>query len=369
MKFVIAKSELMQLINKIQTIVGKSSATVPILSNFLLEAKGGEIILTATDLTVGLRCQGSAKIIEEGVTTLPARTFFQLVREITAENIEITTNDNEISTISAGSSLFKLHGMSKDEFPRLPDLTDATKFTVDGAALREGVYRTSYAVSKEDSRYMLTGVLLEVSDGKASFVATDAKRLAKATASIVIGDKSFKARHVLPVKAVDEIIRIVDDTAQATVYLMQDRIAIESGQSLLITKLLSEDFPDYTRIIPDQSDANISLHREELVSLLRQMSLFSDDPTDPICFCFTAGELILKTNNMRVGEGTVSMPIDYHKEKITISLSPHFFLDVLKHTKDETVNFALTDSYNPGMITDSTNSIAVLMPLRLQQEE
>ena len=367
MKFVISKTELTKLIGNIQNIAGKNT-TIPILSNFLIEAAQDELILTATDLTVGMRCHAHAKILEEGATTLPAKRFFQLVRELTTSNIEVTCGENHITEIKAGSSLFKLHGMSKNEFPTLPDLNEAIQIKISCAVLKEMFYRTSFAVSKEENRYVLTGVLLKVADGAATVVGTDGKRLAKTDTKLDI-DPTITGDYILPLKAVDEILKILTDEGMATLYLMADKVAVEAHGSTVITKLLSGSYPDFTKVIPKKDNISLSLHREELISLLRQVSLFIDDTLNHAArFMFFNGELTLSANHMEVGEGKVGMPVNYKGPNLVIAFNPFFFLDILRHSKDETVSLRLTDAYNPGLITDSSSSVCVLMPMRLSNE-
>ena len=146
------------------------NAPIPILSHFLIEAKADELIFTATDLTVGARCSAKAKIFEEGSLSIPSRRFFQLIRELTDTSVEISVEEGEMAQIKAGSSCFRFHGMDKSEYPALPDLTDAVQFTLESEKLKEMLSRTAFAVSKEDSRYVLTGVLMRVADGKAIVV-------------------------------------------------------------------------------------------------------------------------------------------------------------------------------------------------------
>lgn len=374
MKFVLSTQELNYLINKIQNVVGQK-ATIPILSNFLIEAYNDELILTATDLTVGLRCFTDAKILEEGSTTLPAKRFAQLVRELTTANIEISSNPNEVTTIVAGTSRFKLNGMNKSEFPILPDTSSAHAFQIKQSDLKDMFYRTAFAVSKEDNRYTLTGVLVHIANGCATFVGTDGKRLARAFTKIAV-DPQFTSQSIIPLKAVEEILKNLSDEGEAKIFLMPDKIAIEANQTRILTKLLSGEYPDVNRVIPESSEIVVVLHREELLSLLRQVSLFTADNNHSVRFVLTDGELKLIANTMDIGEGQVAMPVNYSGSKFEIAFNPGFFIDILRHCKQETVTLRLTDSYNPGIITDgedlSSTAMAsplfVIMPMRLSED-
>lgn len=373
MKFVISTKELNYLVSTCLNIVAPKT-TIPILANLLVEAVNDELIITSTDLTVGIRCFTDAKILEEGSTTIPARRFAQLIKELTSTNVEITTNQNETTEIVADTSRFKLNGMNKNEFPSLPSLSEAFHFKIKQADLKEMLYRTAFAVSREDNRYVLTGVFLNIANRIATFVGTDGKRLAKAHLSIDI-DPAFTGNYIIPLKAVEEIQKNLLDEDEATVYLMKDKIAVEANQTTIISKLLSGDYPDVNRVIPQSSETSVALHRDELMTLLRQISLFTSENSHSVRFTLSDGELKLSANTMDIGEGKVSMPANYNGSKLEIAFNPAFFLDILRHSKGETVTLGVTDAYNPGVITDKEASpnvnaspLFVLMPMRLNEE-
>lgn len=374
MKFVISTQEFNYLISKCQHVV-PPNPTLPVLSNILIEAKNGELTLTATDLTVGVRCFTEAKVLEEGSTTLPAKKLASLIRELTAMNVEFTTNENHVTEIIADSSKFKLHGMAGSNFPELPSFGEAMPVKLPQEQLREMFFRTSFAVSKDDTRYALTGVFLHVENGQACFVGTDGKRLARTHLPLQV-DSAFNGSYIIPIKAVDEILKNLKEEGDATLYLLNDKIAVETENSLHVTKLLSGDYPDVNRVIPDKSGQVVTLHREELLTLLRQVSLFTAEGYHSVRFSFGNGEVKLSANTKDIGEGNVSMPVNYHAEQIDIAFDPTFFMDILKHTKGERVTLGVTDSFNPGVITDSeegspatagSSPLFVLMPMRLSE--
>lgn len=363
MKFVISKQDLAQLITKIQNIVPQKPS-IPILSHLLIETANDELTLTATDLTVGMRCFTDAKVLEEGSATLPARPFFQLIRELPNVTIEISTLYGGIAEIKAGSSTFKLNGLRKEEYPHLPDFQDAVHVRMSQNDLKEALYQTAFATSRDDSRYALTGVFMNIINNQITFVGTDGKRLAKTSKSISC-PPNFTGSYILPFKAVEELQKLLEGDDFLTLHLMKDRIAAESDQGTIISKLLSGDYPDFERVIPKKTNIEFQIHREEMISLLRQMILFTSETQSSVRFHFTQGEVILTANSHDIGEGKVSMPINYEHAPIQIAFNPHFFLDILKHTKDETITIGLIDSYNPGLLRDSTNALFVLMPMRL----
>ncbi|MCI5052308.1 MAG: DNA polymerase III subunit beta [Simkaniaceae bacterium] len=367
MKLTIPRHELVTLIGKIQSVV-PSKPAIPILSNILIEADSGNIIISATDLTVSMRAFADAKVSKEGAITLPAKRFFQLIRELTSPEIEIECSDSGIATIRSGTSHFKLNGMDKAEFPSLPDLNQAKTIALPGDQLKDMLTRTAFAAARDDSRQVLNGLFTKVSNGALSFVGTDGKRLAKVQESIE-ADPSIESDFIIPLKAVEEMIRIIESGSEIKLSLMKDKVALDVGSICLITKLLSGQYPDVERVIPSNEEMkSIVLHKEELTQLLKQISLFTSEMNYSVRFTFNEGDLQLQAMTSDIGEGRVNMPVDYGEDKLEIAFNPYFFIDILKHCKDETATFGISNSFNPGMITDSSKSTYVIMPMRLSSE-
>ena len=367
MKLIISRSELVSLIGKIQSVV-PSKPAIPILSNILIEAQDGQLIMSATDLTVSMRAFTDAKILEEGSIALPARRFFQLTRELTTPQIELECDASGIATIVAGTSHFKLNGMSKSEFPTLPDFAAASSFTIASDNFKDMLLRTSFAAARDDSRQVLNGIYTELEDNQITLVGTDGKRLAKIHQKIDI-EMPKKIHFIMPLKAVEEMTKILDSESQAKFSIMSDKVALEVGSICLISKLLSGQYPDVERVIPNQEAMkSITLHKEELTTLLKQVSLFTSEMNYSVRFSFSDGQLRLQAVSNDIGEGKVNMPVDYKEGKLDIAFNPYFFIDILKHCKDETATFGVTDSYNPGMITDSSAAQYVIMPMRLSND-
>lgn len=364
MKLVISRVDLLNLIAKIQAIV-PSKPALPILSNVLLEAQADQLILSATDLTVSMRAFADAQVQEEGAITLPAKKFFQLVRELTSAQVEIHAKTPETAYINCGSSHFKMSGMHKTEFPPLPDMSGGVSIHIDNTLLKEMLIRSSFAAARDDNRQVLNGILLQHKQKFATFIGTDGKRLARLYTEVDLPE-SQSGSYVLPLKAVEEMIKLIDvkDT-QSKLTFLSDKIGLEIGSVTLMTKLLNGQYPDVDRVIPKKAGAPITLHREELMSLLRQVSLFTTDHSSAVRFTFAPGELHLTAISGDIGEGKVSMPVNYGGPKMDIAFNPHYFLDILRHSKDETVHLSLSDAFNPGLITDSTTAHFVLMPMRL----
>ncbi len=367
MKAIIQRLELVNLIGRLQSIV-PSKPIIPVLSNILLEVANGEIVLSATDLTVSMRTTSPAKVLEEGTVTLPAKRFFQLIREMTVPEITLESKTDGVTMITAGTSHFRLHGMDKSEFPTFPDLSDAEGFEIDSKRLKDLFMKTSFACARDDSRQVLGGVYFEIENEKVTLVGTDGKRLAK-TYDEIDFHTAEKISMIVPLKAIEEMTRLLDVDEKVHLRMMHDKIALELNSTTMISKLLVGQFPDFQRVIPNKAAMqSISIHREELISLLKQVALFTSEISHSVRLVFDKGELKLQAANSDIGEGRVNMPVDYSNDKLEIAFNPHYFIDILRHSTDEAVNFGVIDSFNPGSITDSSNSQFILMPMRLSAD-
>lgn len=365
MKLVISRLDLLNLIGKIQAIV-PSKPALPILSNILIEASEGRLTLSGTDLTVSIRAFSSATIEKEGSIALPAKKFFQLIRELTSPQVHIESSSSDTAYIYSGTSEFKMSGMNPSDFPTLPDLTEGFCLSIDNGLLKELLVRSSFAAARDDNRQVLNGILCHYREKMATFIGTDGKRLARIFTPIDFEEHSVSG-YILPLKAVEEMIKLVEQKEQQSkLTFLADKVGLETGNVILITKLLNGQYPDVDRVIPKKAINPITLHREELMSLLRQVSLFTSEYNTAVRFSFVPGELVLTAMSGQLGEGKVNMVVNYEGPKFDIAFNPHYFLDILRHSKDETIELSVSDSYSPGLITDSTKAYFVLMPMRLE---
>jgi DNA polymerase III subunit beta len=363
MKVIVSQSELASLSRKLQSIV-PSKPSIPTLLNILIEAVNGELILSATDLSISIQAHIGAEILEEGSIALPAKKFIPLISELSAPLVEIHSTGSS-ATIHSGTSKFKMQGISKQEYPEIADLDETTKISLPALTLKELLAKTVFASGKDEARPLLNSVFLECNDSDAAFTGTDGKRLAKSKTKLKdLAD--LKGSFILPTKTVDEMIRLLDTKEEEiSLTLADDTLSLRTGSTTLISKLLSGQYPDVSRIIPSDKSNPISLHREELITLLRQISLFTMDNSASVKFTFTPGNLQLSAASGSIGEGNVNMPVNYQGETLEIAFNPNYFLDILRHSKDETVTFNIENAHNPGLITDSSDTLFVLMPMRL----
>ena len=248
MKFSVTKEKLLEGLQQVQNVVS-TRTTLPILSNVLLQANGSEVHLTTTDLDVGVRGSFEAKIEKEGATTLPARRLFTIIRELPSSEIQFDVDGKNAASIRSGQSFFKILGLPEEEFPPLPKFDDAKVVTIRQKDLRDGLRKTSYAISTDETRYVLNGVLFSFKENKLTLVATDGRRLAMVDIDLEF-PRSHEADIIVPTKAVTELQRLLTDDGEVRVSVGSGQIAFDLNNTLLVSKLIEGNYPNYRQVIP-----------------------------------------------------------------------------------------------------------------------
>src|SRR5580693_564637 len=251
MKFSVAKEKLLEGLQQVQNVVS-TRTTLPILSNVLLQARGQEIHLTTTDLDVGVRGSCEADVEKEGATTLPARRLFNIVRELPSSEIQVDVNGKNAASIRSGQSFFKILGLPEEEFPPLPKFENAKIVTIRQKDLRDGLKKTSYAISTDETRYVLNGLLFSFKENKLTLVATDGRRLAMVDIELEI-PRSQETDIIVPTKAVAELQRLVREEGEVKLGIGENQIAFELNRTLLVSKLIEGNYPNYRQVIPAEA--------------------------------------------------------------------------------------------------------------------
>lgn len=366
MKVRLQKADMYEALQKVQSIVS-SKTTVSILSNVLLETLEGNLIFTATDLQVGIRCRAKAEVSEEGSTTLPARKLFEILRELPEAPVEIKIDKKNNATISCGGSLFKIKGLSREEFPQLPEFTDSESFIILQEQLKAMLRGTTYAISREDARYVLMGLYFIIEGSKLRLVSTDGKRLSRVDGEIkgkLEGERDF----IVPLKAVEELARMLQNEGEVQLYLAKNQVAFQIDGTLLVSRLIDGTFPDYERVIPEESQERVEIDRQELESLVRQAALLTSEQTSSIKVAFQPDKLEIKSATPEVGMADVSMPLKYKGKEVEIAFNPEYLKDVLSNMDEDEAIFEITDSLSPGIIRGKGSFLHVIMPMRLEDE-
>jgi DNA polymerase-3 subunit beta len=363
MKFRISKEAFLDGLQKVQHVVS-SRTTLPILSNVLLVARDGRLQFTTTDLDVGITGSVEANVEKEGATTLPAKRLVSIVRELPASEVEVSVDSKNHASIRSGPSFFKIIGLSETEFPPLPDFANAKEFRIPQNILRDGLRKTAYAISTDETRYVLNGIFTSFRDGKITLVATDGRRLA-----MVDADLEFPASHetdvIIPSKAVQELQRLLGDSGDVIVRLSDSQISFTIGDSLLCSKLIEGNYPNYRQVIPGDSNERVVIGREALLETVRRVSLLSSDKSNSVKLVFSENRIEVTANSPDVGEAQESMDVIYQGPPMQIAFNPEFLQAPLRNLDSDDVYLDLIDEMSPGVLRIEGTFLYVLMPMRV----
>jgi DNA polymerase-3 subunit beta len=363
MKFTVSKEALLEGLQKVQHVVS-TRTTLPILSNVLLVAENGRLQLTTTDLDVGITGSVQADVTTDGATTLPAKRLVNIIRELPASEVQISVDAKNVASISCGPSFFKIIGLGQDDFPPLPDFEGAKEYRIPQQLLRDGLKKTAYAISTDETRYVLNGIYTSFREGKLTLVATDGRRLA-----MVEHDLDFPASQevdvIVPTKAVQELQRLLGEQGEVLVRLSDSQIAFSIGESLLVSKLIEGNYPNYRQVIPGDSSERVELPREAMLETVRRVSLLSSDKSNSVKLVFQANQLEVTANSPDVGEARETLEVPYDGKEMQIAFNPEFLKAPLQNLDEETVYLDLIDEMSPGVVRIEGTFLYVIMPMRV----
>jgi DNA polymerase-3 subunit beta len=363
MKFKVARSALLDGLQAVQNVVGTRS-TLPILSNVLLHADKKTLWLTTTDLDVTVRCAVEADVAKSGSSTLPVRRLSSIVRELPESSIEIDIDDKDVATVQCDASLFKLHGLSHDEFPPTPKTEGKVSYTIEQNVFREMLNMSQYAASSDETRQVLNGVYLNFSDGKLTMVATDGRRLALVEHEVEF-PADAGAEMILPTKAVNELHHTLGDDGDLKIYAKEKQALFEFGNVSVSSKLIDGKYPNYRQVIPAQCETRVTIERESLLTALKRVSLLAADSTSATKLTFEDNRVTIVMNTPDVGEAKETVPLKYDGKALNIAFNPDFMIEPLRNISDDEVFLELTDEMSPGVLKCSIPFLYVLMPVRV----
>ncbi len=326
MEFVIKQSALKEELGFVQGIVEKKS-TIPVLSNILIESIGeGTIRIVGTDLDVTIRCEASADILQAGSMCIQARKLFDIVRLLDNADVHFKKEDNEWVKLSCGKSNFRLAGVSRDQFPEVPEFR-STPLKLSAKVFNHFIQHTSFAITNEQSRFTLSGAKFMVGDGKVKMVTTDGHRLAFIETDAAIDGEMDS---LIPKKALTELTKISRD-ADGEVSFGEDpnHIYFEVGGRLLITRKLSGTFPNYEMVIPKGNDKTVTFDAEEMKSAIRRVSLMADERTRSVKLTIKSNEIEINSQAAEEGEAHESLQAEYNGEEVTLGFNSQYLQDFL----------------------------------------
>ena len=339
MKIIVKKEKLLESIQIVQNIVS-SKATLPILSNILLETKGKELKINTTDLDIGISCGIDVNIAEEGAITIPAKRFSDIIKELPSGDISIHVKKNNQVDIDGEKCRFKLIGLPREEFPKFPEFKDKEIIKIEQAVLKEMIRLTSFAVSHEETRYILNGILMEISEDTVRMVATDGKRLAKVDKKILTPTKK-DISVIIPLKAIQEIFRNLRDDGEVSFVLGNNQVLFDIDGVLIATRIIEGDFPNYNQVIPSPAPVKIKIHTQQFLSAIRRANLLATPDFQAIKLEVFLDKIVVSKITPDIGESREEVPIQYNGKEMIVGFNPQFFIDVLKNIDAEIIDLEM----------------------------
>ncbi|HZJ14241.1 MAG TPA: DNA polymerase III subunit beta [Chthoniobacteraceae bacterium] len=363
MKFSVSKEKLLEGLQTVQNVVG-TRTTLPILSNVLLQAEESHLRLTTTDLDVGISGVIDVSVEKPGGTTLPARRLATIVRELPASEISFEVDSKNVAAIRCGQSFFKILGLPEEEFPPLPRFDDAKVFTLGQQQLRDGLKKTSYAISTDETRYVLNGILFSFKDNKLTMVATDGRRLALVDLEIEF-PRSQEVDVIIPTKCVSELARLLGDAGELRMSVGENQVAFEVNGTFLVSKLIEGNYPNYRQVIPGECKERITLERELFLSSVHRVSLLTNEKANSVKLIFSKNNIEICANTPDIGEAHESIPVAYKGKEFSIAFNPEFLMAPLRNLANDEVFLDLIDEMSPGVLKIQSPFLYVLMPMRV----
>ncbi|MFH1783592.1 MAG: DNA polymerase III subunit beta [bacterium] len=376
MKVTCTKSELSKGVQTVQTaITGKGG--LPILSNILLEADStsqNKLKLVSTDLEVGIKCIIAADVARKGAVTVPAKKFGDIVRELPDKEIQIEVSKENKIIITCDKIVFRVVGLPKDEFPILPEFKHENIFSVKQGVLKDIIRKTIFAISTDETRYVLNGLYLQTTNNKIEVVSTDGRRLSYIVAG-PLPKSGKKLNVIIPAKAINELNRILGREGDVKISFSENQISFELDNILLVSRLIEGRFPNYEQVIPKGCPIKLQLKTQELLDAVKRISLLAPEKAESIKITISNDKMMISAISQGVGEAEEEVGVSYKGDSFELAYNPRYIGDVLKNIDTEMVKLEFTDSASPAIIRpevkaaakdkDKESYLCVIMPMRL----
>lgn len=366
MEVKLLKEILQKGIQTVQNAVSQKSG-LPVLSNILFEASKDKLKLTATDLEIGIISKlAKIEVQEDGAISIPAKKISDIVKELPNKEIHFLVRKNNQVVMKCDKSTFKIMGLPKDEFPKVPELSDKDVLVIPQKLLKAMLNLTSFAISKDESRYILNGVLFIVTDKKLSLVATDGRRLAVISKDLP-KPGGFTRKVIVPAKAVAELLKILKDEQDVNILFSENQIAFEFDETLLITRLIEGDYPNYEQVIPKPSQEKLKINKEDFYAAIKRANLFTTPDSQSVKLDILKNKIVISKVSRDGGESREELDCIYSGEELTIGFNPVYLMDALKNIGEEEINFEFAGADKRGVIrAEGSDYIYIVLPVRTE---
>jgi DNA polymerase-3 subunit beta len=363
MKFICEKTKLQEAISVTQKAVTGKSA-MPILQGLFIDASEGKITIIGSDIDLSIETKIDANIIEAGKVVVDARLFGDIVRKLPNSNIEISSSTDNSIEIICEKTKFNLIHMNADDFPTLPSIDEDNIFSIEQKLLKNMIRGTMFAIAQEESRPILTGVLVEIKDGKINLVALDGYRLALKS-ELIDSDSSIRA--VIPGKTLSEVVKILEDEGEVNITFTSNHILINLAETKIISRLLEGEFIKYTSIIPVEYSLKITVERNKILNCIERASLVAKEGNTNLIKFDINDEYMVLTSNSQLGNVREELNIILQGEPLEIAFNAKYMIDLLKIMDEEEIYMEFSSSVSPCLVKNKQNDNCtyLVLPVRL----
>jgi DNA polymerase-3 subunit beta len=364
MKVTVPSHDLNDGLRRVLNIVNTRS-TIPVLGNVLISAREGRLELSTTDLEVSIVTSMSAEIDVEGETTLPAKKFGQIAGSLSSGDVRIETDVKSVtSSISCANAIFHIKGLDPADFPKETEFQEENKLELARIEFGKTLRKIAYAVSTDQTRYVLNGILLSIQEGNFTAVATDGRRLALVEKIIDGMDENIKRKVILPIKVVNELQKLLDEEGVVELRLSESRASFVIGDTILTTKLVEGEYPNYRQVIPGTFKNSVVLPREGFGDVLNRVAVVVTDTGASVKFQLTENAVELSATSNDLGDATEPMTVAYDGEPVTIAFNPGYLRDPLRTLDADEMTIRFNDEFKPVAILGDEGFLYVIMPMR-----
>lgn len=371
MEIVLTQTELLRELTATQGVVERKT-TIPILSNFLFEASGDRLTITATDLDLSLRTSCAATVKKEGSCTIPARKLYEYVKLLPEGSVTIKQMENHWVQIRAGRSNTKMVGMARANFPALPTFPSGSATKLPVPVLRNLIAKTIFAISNEESRYTLNGALMVIKAESIAMVATDGHRLAHIETKSVFPGVNGEMKTLVPRKAMNELKSLLDQTDQDFIEFAKDdsTLFFRIGGRLLTSRQLTGQFPNYEAVLPRDNNKAVVVGCEDLMGAIQRVAQFADERSGAIRMKLDKDEMRISSSSTDAGESEDVIETSYKSDPLIIGFNSQYMLDFLKVTNTGEVRLEFKDAQSAGQLRpeggdDQYKYRYIIMPMRI----
>jgi DNA polymerase III subunit beta len=363
MKVICSRDELAQMLSIVARAVS-TRASVQILSGVLLRAENGRLHLAATDMELSLRSSFEAQVEGEGAAVVPGRLLVDLVRLLPADDVTIEHRAEEgVVHITCGPSSSTLHIYSAEDFPRLPDLDTVGTFTVDREALLDTIARVARSASRDESRPVLTGILVRFEGGKVVMAATDSYRMS--VKETMLEGEAPELEAIIPARALSELSRIAQAGETIELGVHENQVVFAVDDVWLTTRRIDGQFPNYKQLLPETFEHDVTLPRAELLDVVRRVAVMAQR-NSPLRLRFSEGELTLMAQTQDVGEARESLPVPFSGEPMEIGFNADFLREGVESVPADEIQLRLISPLRPGLIrAEGDDFWYLIMPIRI----